>query len=144
MEAPRPRIPCPAALGAIGVPAKRWATRIDLYSQLEAGKAVLARGDGSPVSEAAREAGMSVERFQRVFRETEGVDPSRFAQTARLGRARTLLRGSDVPVVDLAFLCGYQSASGFSRAYRRRFGRSPSSERPKMSDRAQLEAAPVA
>ena len=36
--------PCPAALGAFGVPARRWTTRADLYAQLEKGRECLETG----------------------------------------------------------------------------------------------------
>lgn len=144
MQAPRPRIPCAAALGAIGVPAKRWATRVDLFAQLEEGKAVLARGDGATVAEAARAAGMDADRFQKVFKESEGTDPSTFARIARLDRARGLLQSSSLAVVEIAAECGYENASSFARSYRQRFGHSPTAERVKMSDHAQSPAPTVA
>lgn len=43
----------------------------------------------------------------------------------RLTRAAALLRGTDLPVADVARMVGYSSSSNFYRAFRARYGQSP-------------------
>lgn len=136
MDAPRPRIPCQAALGAIGVPAKRWSTRADLFDQLETGRVLLAEDLDTTVAEAALSAAMSPEHFVRVFQETYGCTPRSYAARARLETAKKLLVSGNLSVGDIAFQCGYGDNSAFSRAFRRAFGVTPGQYR-KRSNSAQ-------
>ncbi|MGH8220542.1 MAG: AraC family transcriptional regulator [Steroidobacteraceae bacterium] len=74
--------------------------------------------------------GVSARYLQRVFAEI-GITPSRFLIERRLEAAAGLLRQLDGPcsVTDVALQCGFSDLSYFSRAFRCRFGRSPSEYR---------------
>jgi AraC family transcriptional regulator len=71
-------------------------------------------------------AGFSPFHFHRIFTTIVGETVNDFVNRVRVARAALLLRASpDMRVLDAALACGYTSASGFSRAFRKRFGISP-------------------
>ncbi len=72
----------------------------------------------------AREAGMSVSTFHTHFKAITAKPPLRYLQTVRLHRARVLIVGG-TPVTETARQVGYESASQFSREFKRLFGRTP-------------------
>lgn len=72
----------------------------------------------------ASEAGYSLFHFCRIFKETTGESLMRYVRTRRLEiSAKELKRGGKVP--DVALKYGFETASGFSRAYKRFYGESP-------------------
>ena len=73
----------------------------------------------------ARIAGLSPSRFHAVFRAAFGVAPARWIQERRLGRARELLAGSELPIHDVAQRAGFQDPFHFSRIFKRREGLAP-------------------
>lgn len=76
----------------------------------------------------ARVACFSPFHFHRVFRSATGETVRGFVERMRVERAAFLLgRGASRRLlVDLALECGFSSSSEFSRAFRARFGVSPS------------------
>lgn len=77
------------------------------------------------ISAFAREAGMSVFQFTRVFAALIGAPPHRYLNDARLRAAASMLADGR-SVTDACFACGYNNLSHFSRAFTRRYGVSPS------------------
>jgi AraC family transcriptional regulator len=68
--------------------------------------------------------------FQRQFTATFGLSVHRYVQLARLKRASYQLAYMDAPgVTDIAMDAGYDAPDAFARAFRQRFGQSPSSFR---------------
>ena len=68
--------------------------------------------------------------FHRQFIATFGLSLHRYVQLARLKRASHRLAAKDAQsVTDIAFEAGYDAPDAFARAFRRRFGQSPSSFR---------------
>jgi AraC family transcriptional regulator len=78
-----------------------------------------------PLSQLAREAGMSPFHFARVFRELTGMPPHRYLLQRRLAAATGRLRDG-CSVTDTCFAVGFRSLSHFIHAFRRMFGVSPS------------------
>lgn len=76
----------------------------------------------------AREAGMSVFHFARVFRELQGLPPHRYLTHVRLTRAEGRLR-QGASVTETCFAVGFGSLSHFVTSFRRRFGVTPSATR---------------
>ena len=74
-------------------------------------------------------AGMSLHHFHRVFRGLVGESVMGFVRRLRLERAAQRLRFDDAPVTEVAFDAGYTSHEAFTRAFRARFGESPSGYR---------------
>lgn len=78
------------------------------------------------VAELAKEAGMSVSSFHRVFRQTTGSSPLQYIKAVRLDHARSLINHEGLLVKEAASRVGYESASQFSREYTRFFRQPPS------------------
>jgi len=72
-------------------------------------------------------AAFSKHHFHRQFAATFGVSVHSYVQLARMKRAsyRLAYRSGD-SVTDIAFDSGYEAPEAFTRAFRRRFGQSPS------------------
>ena len=78
-----------------------------------------------PVAELARTAGLSAPALHRHFRAVTNHGPWQFQKRLRLQEARRRLLGGDTDMARVGFEVGYQSASQFSREYRRHFGAPP-------------------
>jgi AraC-like DNA-binding protein len=70
--------------------------------------------------------GMSARQLMRLF-EQDGSSVMRYLLQQRLEKAKGLLihGGDDLRIGDVAWQCGFVSASHFSRAFKRQFGESP-------------------
>ena len=73
----------------------------------------------------AREAGMSASTFHARFKAVTGVTPLHYQKMIRLHKARDLMVNSGSSAQTAAIEVGYESASQFSREFRRLFGGSP-------------------
>lgn len=76
------------------------------------------------VADLARLAGMSVPSFHRHFKAVTTLTPVQFQKQVRLQEARRRLM-ADEEVAGVGYAIGYESASQFSRDYRRLFGTPP-------------------
>lgn len=77
----------------------------------------------------ARAANYSRFHFQRTFRQATGETPGHCQRRLRLERAGHQLLNTSRPITDIAFEAGFDSLEGFSRAFRRLWGTSPSEYR---------------
>jgi AraC family transcriptional regulator len=78
----------------------------------------------------SRVAAFSKFHFHRQFMATFGLSLHRYVQLARLKRAsHRLASEGDRSVTEIAMDAGYDAPDAFARAFRRRFGQSPSSFR---------------
>ena len=82
------------------------------------------------VEELARTCGMSVSAFHRAFHAVTALSPIQFQKQIRLQRSRLLLLSGGDDVATVAYRVGYDSASQFSREYRRQFGLPRAGTRP--------------
>lgn len=80
------------------------------------------------VEELARLASMSVSTFHRNFQAVTSMSPKQFQKQIRLQQARVLLVSQWHDVGGVSRRVGYDSASQFSREYRRQFGMTPSQD----------------
>ena len=64
---------------------------------------------------------MSQRQLQRLFKRHVGLTPLRYYLNTRLDRARGLVTQTELPVMEIAALCGFLHSEQFSRAYRMRF-----------------------
>jgi len=64
-----------------------------------------------------------------TFGEAYGTPPGTYLRSLRIDHAKKLLATTTLPVAEIARRCGYSSASGFRRAFRRVTGLSPSAFR---------------
>lgn len=78
------------------------------------------------VKTAAREAGLSLWHFQRIFAATVGETFADYVAARRLSQGARLLVESDAGVIDIALACEYASHAVFTRAFKRMFKTTPS------------------
>lgn len=64
--------------------------------------------------------------FNRLFREVTGIPPCQFLYAMRIARAKKLLLGSGLKVIDICYEVGYQSLGTFTRRFTELVGASPS------------------
>ena len=79
-----------------------------------------------PVSRLASVSGVSAAHFARSFKEAFGAPPHRYLLTRRIEKATTLLRETDLSIVEIAFQTGWNSLGTFGRTFRDITGESPS------------------
>jgi len=77
------------------------------------------------VEELARTCGMSTSAFHRSFVAVTALSPIQFQKQIRLQESRLLLLTGVDDVATVGYRVGYDSASQFSREYRRQFGLPP-------------------
>ncbi len=77
------------------------------------------------LTELADAAGLSRYHFARCFRGSLGVSPVQHVINRRLERASKLLTASRMPVIEVALACGYDNTSNFARAFKQRYGVTP-------------------
>ncbi len=90
------------------------------------------------VEDLARSCGMSTSAFHRNFQAVTALSPIQFQKQIRLQESRLLLLTGADDVATVGYRVGYDSASQFSREYRRQFGLAPG------RDAARLRADPSA
>jgi AraC-like DNA-binding protein len=76
----------------------------------------------------ARCANMSISTFHEHFKRSTLLSPVQYLKRLRLLKAQQLLTADGLGVAQVALKVGYQSASQFSREYKRYFERSPVEE----------------
>jgi len=77
------------------------------------------------LSKLAEVAGMSPHYFSELFRRSTGHSPHRFVLSAKIDRAKQLLRDPEHSVFDTALAAGFQNASHFARTFRHFVGVTP-------------------
>jgi len=86
-------------------------------------------GNGLTPASIALAVGVGKRTLQSLFRDHLGLAISDFIRERRMRRADEALRGGHARIAEVVESIGYSSAANFSRDYRKRFGRSPSSTR---------------
>lgn len=79
-----------------------------------------------PMNVLAEKAYMSPSTFRQHFRAVVGISPLQYVKNLRLQNARQLMINEGLDAASAALRVGYESASQFSREYRRLFGEPPS------------------
>jgi AraC family transcriptional regulator len=70
-------------------------------------------------------AAMSPFHFARSFKAATGLPPHKFLAVRRVERAKTLLKTTTLPVVEIAFRVGYENTSHFTQVFRLQAGITP-------------------
>ena len=73
--------------------------------------------------------GLSSRRLESLFKDALGQGPRDYYLGHRLNAARRQLMAGTASTIQIATSCGFNSAAAFSRAYRNRFGESPTETR---------------
>ncbi|MHB1460202.1 MAG: AraC family transcriptional regulator [Armatimonadota bacterium] len=84
------------------------------------------------ISTLADEANMSVSSFHSNFKAVTAVSPLQYLKSIRLHKARVLMVQDGIGASCAAFKVGYESASQFSREFKRYFGCNPKEAAGKM------------
>ena len=82
-----------------------------------------------PVNAMARNASFSRRQFHRLTLRTLGETPAAHQRRVRLDRAAWLLLTTPATMLDIALETGWESHEVFTRAFRARFGTTPSALR---------------
>jgi AraC family transcriptional regulator len=84
---------------------------------------------GIRISALAGELGMGTHQFTRLFRQTMGQSPYRFAMLRRIELARGLLEETALPLAEIALELGFVSQSHFTSAFNREVKTTPAAYR---------------
>jgi AraC family transcriptional regulator len=79
----------------------------------------------SSLAELAALCGLSRSYFVRAFKQTTGTSPHHWLLMHRARRAKDLLRGTRMPIAEIAVACGFADQSHLTRVFSKAFGISP-------------------
>lgn len=71
-------------------------------------------------------AGMNPNYFSTFFNSTMGFSFTQYISTLRINRAEFLVNSSELPFIEIAFECGFNSLSNFNRVFKLERGIAPS------------------
>jgi len=110
------------------MPARRAATREELFRRVRRGQEFLhaVAGEEVGLAEVAREACLSPYHLHRAFTRAFGQTPHQYRTGLRLARARRLIEGSGMTVMEACAEVGFASAGSFTNLFRRTYGMAPS------------------
>lgn len=74
----------------------------------------------------ANRCGIRRTQLNELFRKLTGATPMEYLGRLRMERAKTLLRKTDMKIIDVAFECGFGSSQYFANTFRRTVGMTPS------------------
>lgn len=77
------------------------------------------------VKTAAEKCGFSESHFMKLFREFSGMSFNAYLVHYRLELAAKQLSETDLKVIEIAENCGFRSQSYFTRAFRKKYGKTP-------------------
>lgn len=75
----------------------------------------------------------SLATFKRDFSRLYGMAPGNWITEQRLNHAQLLLKNTDQPVAEVGFICGFENPAHFTRAFKRKYGYTPSALRADMA-----------
>ncbi len=87
------------------------------------------RGNRIPIKRLAEAVGLSRRQLERLFKDELNMSLGTVYKKIMLDKAKTLVQGSTMPLVDIALEFGFHSASTFSRNFKRNFGMAPTAFR---------------
>jgi transcriptional regulator GlxA family with amidase domain len=90
-------------------------------------------GDDLSIERLASAAHLSRRTFVRAFRVATGTTPAAWVRSRRLDEARRLLESSDLPIEQVAALCGFGNAVTLRQNFVGAFGSTPSSYRKRFA-----------
>jgi AraC family transcriptional regulator len=81
------------------------------------------------IASMAKRAGLSPYYFQRAFRSLTGESVKQYTLRVRLQRAAFILKWSNASVIQVALDAGFETHAGFTKAFTRAYGKSPTAFR---------------
>ena len=73
----------------------------------------------------------SVSYLSRIFKEEKGLSLSSYINEVRIRNAKSMLLSSDIPLSSLAYCCGFDDQSYFSKVFKKLTGTTPGKYREK-------------
>lgn len=67
----------------------------------------------------------SREHLSRCLKQYLGITPSEYINELRINYASNLLLHTNTPILEICFMCGFQSLSYFYKVFKRKYGQSP-------------------
>ena len=77
------------------------------------------------LEDVAAEIFLSSAYFSKIFKEQTGFNFSQYLNKLRIEKSKSLLRNSEIPLVDIAGMVGYEDQSYFSKVFKKITGNSP-------------------
>ncbi len=77
----------------------------------------------------ADECGIQRTQLNKIFQKLTGSTPMEYLFRIRIERAKTLLRETDVKIIDIAMECGYTTSQYFANTFKQATGATPSQYR---------------
>ncbi len=81
------------------------------------------------ITEVAQHMELSQRQLERLFRRHTGLTPLRYYINVRLDRARGLITQTELSITEIANACGFTSTEQLTRAYKTRFGTTPTKDK---------------
>ncbi len=85
--------------------------------------------DAITMKEIAKSVAVSESECLRCFHNTIGTTPIQYLKSFRIKKAAELLSNTDMKIVDIGMMCGFQDMSYFAKAFRVIYGCTPSEYR---------------
>ncbi len=85
--------------------------------------------ENPPMSEVAALYAYDPNYFCRLFKKSTGVSYKAYLRTLKLEYGMKLIRYTDLPIIEIAAACGYETQSHFNREFKARYQSPPSSYR---------------
>ena len=80
---------------------------------------------GKTLSEIVNSGEYCIDHFTRLFKKHVGVTPLQYVNSVKLTEAKKLLKGTDLPLREIASELGFESESYFHRLFSKTFGITP-------------------
>lgn len=96
------------------------------------------------IAQIADECRLSRSHFARAFRRSMGVAPQRYLTQLRIDEAKKLLTKGNLPLSDIALVCGFGDQSHFTRVFGQLTGESPGAWRRARTAQLSEESRPAA
>ncbi|VGO14253.1 Melibiose operon regulatory protein [Pontiella desulfatans] len=92
------------------------------------------------LAEMAEHCGIQRTQLNKVFQKLTGSTPMEYLFRIRMERAKTLLRETDIKIIDIAFECGYGTSQYFANTFKQAIGATPSEYRKHFSGLSAAES----
>jgi AraC family L-rhamnose operon regulatory protein RhaS len=103
--------------------------RPEVWAAMEGIERAANNGVAYSVAQSARAAGLSIDHFSTLFRQSTGYAPTDYFQRRRIHRSCTLLLNPRPSITEIAAELGFSDAPHFCRLFRRYKGMTPSEYR---------------
>jgi DNA-binding response OmpR family regulator len=81
------------------------------------------------VKQIAAKLNLSLSTFERSVKKAYGLTPNKYITYRKLEKARLLIRNTDMPIKQVAYMLGFNSVSYFGKCFKDRFKELPSKQR---------------